>query len=139
MNNIEKPWEWKGITRRHLDKRAIIGEFGERIVKEYMEGLGLRIQKQEWRSSNLPDYRLGNSEVFIEVKSHKSKRPSVWQKPVFSMMAKMGWKIYVAQPRVKIDRNGRKMSCRSIEWYLFMDSGKLIRMRRSPFEKDIAG
>lgn len=99
------------------------GEFGEQIVKECLEERGMKLEKQERRAPGLPDFRIKDTPMFVEVKTHDKKTPPVWQKPLFSMMAKMGWQIFVAQPRVSISEDS--VTCNHIDWYRFMDNGKL--------------
>ena len=129
---IVKPMSWKGIDQRHLDESGLIGEFGERIVREYLENMGYKLSRLEKRASGLPDFRIESSRIFVEVKSHKTKKPPIWQKPFFSMLVKIGWKIYVAQPRLKIDKKNSIVVCSDIDWYLFLDTGELYRITYSP-------
>jgi hypothetical protein len=123
-----KPIDWKGITDRHSDQRAIRGEFGEQIVKEYLEKRGCVLSKQEKRAPGLPDFRIEGTNMFVEVKSHSTKKPPVWQKPFFTMMAKMGWEIFVAHPMLDYKSIPNHVLCRNINWYRFLDNGKLERV-----------
>jgi hypothetical protein len=129
---ITRPLNWHGISSRHADERAVIGEFGECFVRELVEGRGHRLHKQERRACNLPDFRVDASETFIEVKAHKTRLPHVWQKAYFSSMVKMGWKIYIAHPSLRIDREKRMVVCKSITWYKFLPEGKVSRIDGCP-------
>lgn len=120
---IKKNINWKGIRDRYPEYNNMKGEFGEQIVKECLEERGMKLEKQERRAPGLPDFRIKDTPMFVEVKTHDKKTPPVWQKPLFSMMAKMGWQIFVAQPRVSISEDS--VTCNHIDWYRFMDNGKL--------------
>ena len=130
FNKVVKPVNWKGIRDRYPDYHNMKGEFGEQIVKERLEEQGLRLEKQRDRAPGLPDFKVKGTPIFVEVKTHDKKTPPVWQKPLFSMMTKMGWEIYVAQPRLSITENS--VSCRQIDWYRFMRDGRLDRIKCFP-------
>jgi len=120
---VIKPIDWKGIIHKHVDERLVKGEFGEQFVKECLVKKGLRLERQEKRAPGLPDFRIQDTPMFVEVKTHEKKTPPVWQKPFFSMMIKMGWQIYIAQPRIRISEDS--VVCKRIDWYRFMDNGRL--------------
>ena len=136
--HIEKPINWKDIPFRHRTDTGIKGKFGEEIVKESLNKLGLRLERNEKRAPGLPDYRISGTHFFVEVKSHDTgprAKPPVWQKPLFSMMAKMGWKILIAHPRISINKKSEKIICESISWYEFNNNGALIRIPKFPLKK----
>ncbi len=122
-----KPINWKGITDRHHEESNIRGEFGEQIVKEFLEHRGYHLEKQQNRAPGLPDFRIDGTSVFVEVKAHKSRTPPIWQKPWFGMMVKMGWKILVAQPHLKTRKES--VVCSGIDWYDFDNDGHIKRLK----------
>ena len=133
---VVKPINWKGITDRHHEESNIKGEFGEQIVKEFLESRGYHLEKQQNRAPGLPDFRIDGTPVFVEVKAHKAKTPPIWQKPWFSMMVRMGWRILVAQPHL---RTGREtVTCSGIDWYDFGGDGRIKRLHGFS-EKLVAG
>ena len=67
MMRIVKPINWNYIEDiRHGDWRLMKGDFGECIVREFLEGKGFGLERLERRARGLPDFKITGLPVMEE-------------------------------------------------------------------------
>jgi hypothetical protein len=133
---VKKPINWRNVLdRRGGDWKRMKGDFGEYIVREYLESKGLALERMQKRAEGLPDFKVKGKPVMVEVKSHMVRVPQVWQKKRFMSLKRMGWRILIARPRIFRKWEGESIVCAGIDWYEFVEDGKLRTLEDFPFEK----
>ena len=130
---VRKPVNWRNILdRRGGDWKRMKGDFGEYLVREYLEGKGLVLERMQKRAEGLPDFKVSGEPVMIEVKSHRVRVPQVWQKKGFMSLRRLGWRILIARPRIFRERES--ILCTGIDWYEFSEDGRLRMLDGFPAE-----
>ncbi len=144
MMRIVKPINWNYIEDiRHGDWKLMKGDFGECIVREFLEGRGFELERLGRRARGLPDFKISGLPVMVEVKAHKDRRknrdpptppskPPVWQRKSFIPLRRLGWRILIAHPQIRKGDGERCIVCTGIEWYAFDGEGKLDRLPGFP-------
>ncbi len=128
-----KPANWRYIKDiRGGDWRLMKGDFGECIVREFLEERGILLERLQRRAPGLPDFKIRGLPVLIEVKAHRDRgtgnsvsKPHVWQRHTFIPLRRLGYAIYVARPDIDITIDGSTVICSRIDWYAFSGSGVL--------------
>jgi hypothetical protein len=124
---------WRYLKDRYGDDwRRMKGEFGELIVREFLQQKGFELERMERRARKLPDFKIVGKPVMVEVKSHKSRTPGIWQKSRFQSMVKTGWQIMIARPRVYLSWDEAHIICSGIDWFIFNGEGRLERHEDFP-------
>ena len=109
-----------------------MGDAGEYFTKAFLEDHGLRMKRLDRPMPNLPEFKIEDQPVFIDVKSQASARTPLWKKFYYIKLAKMGWKIYMSHPRLKM-RNDQ-IICERIDWYEFIQDGSIQKISEIPIK-----